>query len=105
MPLEKLAVPRPPRSAAPAASQPFIKTNVSVATASITAADQTTIFQIFRRLHGRADYGGGSGVGLALARKIIERHGGRIWVQSAPGEGSAFYFSLAPEEAACRPRH
>jgi signal transduction histidine kinase len=66
----------------------------------IAEADQATIFQIFHRLHGRAEFGGGSGVGLALARKIVERHGGRMWVQSVPGEGSTFYFSLAPEESA-----
>jgi light-regulated signal transduction histidine kinase (bacteriophytochrome) len=66
----------------------------------IAEADQHTIFQIFHRLHGRADFGGGSGVGLALARKIVERHGGRMWVQSVPGEGSTFYFTLAPEAAA-----
>ncbi len=55
------------------------------------------IFQIFRRLHGRNDFGGGTGAGLTIARKIVERHGGRIWVDSAPQEGTTFYFTLAAE--------
>jgi PAS domain S-box-containing protein len=51
------------------------------------------IFEVFQRLHGRADYPG-SGIGLAIVKKIIERHGGTIRVESEPGQGSRFLFRL-----------
>jgi signal transduction histidine kinase len=56
-----------------------------------------SIFRIFKRLHGRDKFGGGTGAGLTIVKKIVERHSGRIWLDSAPGEGTTIHFTLEKE--------
>lgn len=60
----------------------------------IAAKHRDKIFRIFQRLHPDEAYGGGAGAGLAIASKIVERHGGRMWLESTLRKGSTFYFTL-----------
>ncbi|GCE22512.1 histidine kinase [Dictyobacter kobayashii] len=62
----------------------------------ISADHFDSIFRIFKRLHGREEFGGGSGVGLTIVKKIVERHNGVIWIESTEGQGTTFYWTLGP---------
>jgi signal transduction histidine kinase len=77
------------------ASNETFLVSVSDTGSGLSEADQKRIFEEFRQVDGSSTREkGGSGLGLSIAKKIVEMHGGRIWVESIPGEGSIFRFTL-----------
>lgn len=58
------------------------------------AKHHDSIFKLFKRLHVQEMYCGGTGAGLAIARKMVEKHGGNLWVESVSEAGASFYFTL-----------
>lgn len=77
---------------APQGSQIYYVTDNGI---GIAAEQLDEVFQIFRRLHPPDRYGGGCGAGLAIVKKIVERHHGRVWIESTEGDGSTFYFTFS----------
>jgi light-regulated signal transduction histidine kinase (bacteriophytochrome) len=57
------------------------------------------VFRLFKRMHGRDEYGGGVGAGLTIVQKLVHRHGGRVWIDSELGVGTTFYFTLPGTQA------
>lgn len=61
----------------------------------IPAQHRKDVFRIFKRLHAQTEYGGGTGAGLTIVHRVVERHGGVVWVEPAEPAGSTFFFTLA----------
>jgi len=90
----KFRAERPPRVHVDAAFENGIWTfSVTDNGIGIDKQYSSRIFQMFQRLHERGKYDG-SGIGLAIVKKIVERHGGTVWFDSTPGEGTTFFFTI-----------
>jgi two-component system, chemotaxis family, sensor kinase Cph1 len=81
---------RPPQPSSAATHTIYVRDNGI----GIDPIHQDDVFRIFKRLHTRNEYGDGTGAGLTIAQKIVERHGGQIWLDSSQEHGTTFYFTL-----------
>ena len=61
----------------------------------IDSRHHESIFRILKRLHSQDKYGGGTGIGLAIVKKMVEKHDGELWIDSTPGHGATFYFTIS----------
>jgi signal transduction histidine kinase len=75
-----------------------VRISVSDNGIGIAEADMNKVFEIFRRLNTKKDFPG-TGIGLAICKKIVDRHRGRIWPESEPGKGTTFHFTLTADKA------
>ncbi len=94
--LEVGAIPDPRPLPEGTTRSPFTSDAIFVRDNGIGIPDKhlDVVFRIFKRLHDREAYGGGTGVGLTITKKVIDRHGGEIWIDSKPDEGTAVFFTL-----------
>ena len=88
--LVEIGVADPPAGAAPGECVFYVRDNGI----GIPARHLEGVFRIFKRLHARDAFGGGTGAGLTIVRKIVERQHGRIWIDSTPGAGTTVYFTV-----------
>lgn len=87
-----------PRPGCPAGSAGHVIYYVRDNGIGIAPTHYEQVFRMFKRLHGRDEYGGGTGAGLTIVKKLVERHRGRVWIDSTLGEGTTVYFTLPCEE-------